>query len=119
VYIFGFASAYTRLVIFLVLCPKLYVIRNIFKSNVICISQALRLSRTALGETTAGQIVNLLSNDVNRFDAVVIFLNYLWIGPLQTVAVTCFLWREIGVSSVIGVAALLMAIPLQGPRENA
>jgi len=74
----------------------------------------LRLSKTSLGETTVGQVVNLLSNDVNRFDSVVIFLNYLWIGPVQTILVTYFLWREIGVSSIIGVAILLIAIPIQG-----
>lgn len=79
--------------------------------------QALRLSKTALGQTTVGQVVNLLSNDVNRFDICVIFLHYLWIGPLQTVIVTYFLWNQIGVSSVIGVAALLVFIPIQGKRE--
>lgn len=45
---------------------------------------------------------------------VVIFLNYLWLGPIQTIVVTYVLWREIGVSSIIGVAVLLAVIPLQG-----
>ncbi|XP_039296024.1 probable multidrug resistance-associated protein lethal(2)03659 [Nilaparvata lugens] len=75
--------------------------------------KALRLSKTALGETTVGQIVNLLSNDVNRYDIACIFAHYLWIGPLETVIVTYFLWQEIGVASLVGVAALLVAIPLQ------
>lgn len=61
-----------------------------------------------------GQVVNLLSNDVNRFDMAVVFLNYLWLGPIQTIVVTYILWKEIGVSSIIGVAVLLAVIPLQG-----
>ncbi|KAG7207731.1 hypothetical protein KM043_009345 [Ampulex compressa] len=88
------------------------------KIRVACCSliyrKALRLSRTALGETTVGQAVNLLSNDVNRFDVAIIFLHYLWIGPLETIIITYFMFCEVEISAVIGVASLLMFIPLQG-----
>lgn len=78
--------------------------------------KALRLSRTALGSTTIGQAVNLLSNDVNRFDVAIIFLHYLWIGPLETIIITYFMFTEVNISAIIGVATLLMFIPLQGEQ---
>lgn len=90
------------------------------KIRVACCSliyrKALRLTRTALGETTIGQAVNLLSNDVNRFDISIIFLHYLWIGPLETIIITFFMYYvfDIGLSAIIGVASLLLFIPLQG-----
>ncbi|XP_007942203.1 ATP-binding cassette sub-family C member 4 [Orycteropus afer afer] len=75
--------------------------------------KALHLSNTAMGKTTTGQIVNLLSNDVNKFDQVTIFLHFLWAGPLQAIAVTVLLWMEIGISCLAGMAVLIILLPLQ------
>ncbi|XP_053420094.1 ATP-binding cassette sub-family C member 4 isoform X2 [Nycticebus coucang] len=75
--------------------------------------KALCLSNMAMGKTTTGQIVNLLSNDVNKFDQVTIFLHFLWAGPLQAIAVTVLLWMEIGVSCLAGMAVLIILLPLQ------
>lgn len=75
--------------------------------------KALRLSNSAMGKTTTGQIVNLLSNDVNKFDQVTIFLHFLWAGPLQAIAVTVLLWMEIGISCLAGMAVLVILLPLQ------
>ncbi|XP_008142219.2 ATP-binding cassette sub-family C member 4 isoform X1 [Eptesicus fuscus] len=76
-------------------------------------AKALRLNHTAMGKTTIGQIVNLLSNDVNKFDQVTVFLHFLWAGPLQAVAVTVLLWLEIGISCLAGMAVLIILLPLQ------
>ncbi|XP_038615214.1 multidrug resistance-associated protein 4 isoform X2 [Tachyglossus aculeatus] len=75
--------------------------------------KALRLNNSALGKTTTGQIVNLLSNDVNKFDQVTIFLHFLWAGPLQAIAVTALLWMEIGSSCLAGMLVLVFLLPLQ------
>ncbi|XP_052455081.1 ATP-binding cassette sub-family C member 4 [Carassius gibelio] len=75
--------------------------------------KALCLSATAMGQTTTGQIVNLLSNDVNKFDELTIFLHFLWVGPLQAAAVIGLLWQEIGASCLAGMAVLFFLLPLQ------
>ncbi|XP_018322257.1 multidrug resistance-associated protein 4-like [Agrilus planipennis] len=75
----------------------------------------LRLSTKSLNEAAAGKVVNLLSNDVNRFDLVVILLHFFWIMPIQVVLLTYLIWREVGVSAFIGVAVMLiLTLPLQG-----
>ncbi|KAM7361614.1 putative multidrug resistance-associated protein lethal(2)03659 [Cochliomyia hominivorax] len=76
--------------------------------------KALRLSKSALGNTTAGQVVNLISNDVGRLDLVMIFIHYLWVGPAETMFITYLMYREIGIAAVFGVAFMLLFIPLQG-----
>ena len=58
--------------------------------------QALRLSKKALGESTIGQMVNLLSNDVSRFDFSTIFIHYLWCGPLQFLIIMYLTWLRWG-----------------------
>uniref|UniRef100_A0A8B9M7P6 Multidrug resistance-associated protein 4 n=1 Tax=Accipiter nisus TaxID=211598 RepID=A0A8B9M7P6_9AVES len=93
----------------IILCYwKSYLVFGIFT-----MIEALRLSNVAMAKTTTGQIVNLLSNDVNKFDQVTIFLHFLWAGPIQAVAVTVLLWMEIGPSCLAGMAVLIILLPVQ------
>ncbi|XP_030554771.1 probable multidrug resistance-associated protein lethal(2)03659 [Drosophila novamexicana] len=75
--------------------------------------KALRLSRTALGGTTTGQVVNLVSNDLGRFDRALIHMHFLWLGPLELLIASYFLYQQIGVASFYGIAILLLYLPLQ------
>ncbi|XP_043656548.1 probable multidrug resistance-associated protein lethal(2)03659 [Drosophila teissieri] len=75
--------------------------------------KALRLSKSALGNTTAGHVVNLMSNDVGRLDLATIFVHYLWVGPLETIFITYLMYLRIGIAAVFGVAFMLLFIPLQ------
>ncbi|KAL3847450.1 hypothetical protein ACJMK2_018356 [Sinanodonta woodiana] len=99
--------------------PYFFGVQRIgMKMRVACCSllyrKSMRLSNHALGQTTTGQIVNLMSNDVNRFDQAVVFLHFLWIGPLEGIAVLAILWRELGPSTLAGFSVLLLLVPIQG-----
>ncbi|XP_063733833.1 ATP-binding cassette sub-family C member 4-like isoform X2 [Eleginops maclovinus] len=75
--------------------------------------KALGLSSESMGQTTTGQIINLLSNDVNRFDEITLNLHYLWVGPLQAMVIIVLLWYQIGPSCLAGVAVLALMVPVQ------
>ncbi|CAK9798977.1 ATP-binding cassette sub-family C member 4 [Anthophora quadrimaculata] len=86
------------------------------KIRVACCSliyrKILRLSNAALIQITSGQVVNLLSNDVSRFDELCYYLNFIWITPIQVILVASVIWYKVGISSMVGVGALLlMTIP--------
>lgn len=76
--------------------------------------KSLKLSKPALCETTTGQIVNLVSNDVGRLDFIMMFLHYIWIGPVETILVTYLMWKEINFAAFFGVAFMLLCILFQG-----
>jgi len=77
--------------------------------------QSLLLSQRALGkQTSIGQVVNLMSNDVNRFDRGAKYFNYLWISPLQALITTIILYFVIGQSCFVGLLTMLLYVPLQG-----
>lgn len=75
--------------------------------------KSLRLSSTALGNTSVGKVVNLLSNDVSRFDIVSVFLHSMWLAPLLSIVVAVLLYREVGVPGLIGMAVIAIVTPLQ------
>ncbi|EDW77876.2 uncharacterized protein Dwil_GK24718 [Drosophila willistoni] len=75
--------------------------------------KALRLSRTALGDTTTGQVVNLISNDLGRFDRALVHFHFLWLGPLELLLASFFIYQQIGWSSFYGIAILILYLPLQ------
>ncbi|XP_056644024.1 ATP-binding cassette sub-family C member 4-like isoform X1 [Diorhabda sublineata] len=87
------------------------------KMRVACCSliyrKALKLSKTALVETTIGQMVNLLSNDVARFDMGIYFFHNIYIGPIEILIVMYLLYTNVGVPALAGTLLLVSFIPFQ------
>ncbi len=72
------------------------------------------MSKSTTFDGMNGQVLNLLSNDVGKFDNAVLFLHDLWRGPLICILVGYFLFQEVNYSGVIGMAFLLSFITVQG-----
>ncbi|XP_031635983.1 multidrug resistance-associated protein 4-like [Contarinia nasturtii] len=75
--------------------------------------KSLRLSQRALNDTAPGKLVNLLSNDVNRFDIVSVVIHNLWTSPIMTIAAAYILWNEIRWAAFIGLAIVFLIVPIQ------
>ncbi|XP_015609831.1 multidrug resistance-associated protein 4 [Cephus cinctus] len=75
----------------------------------------LRLSTSAVGRTAGGQVINLLSNDVARFDNLFMFLHYIWIMPIQAMLIGFFIWQSVGIAALAGLVLITcQTIPVQG-----
>lgn len=57
--------------------------------------KCLKLSKTSLGRISTGKIINMMSTDAGKFEAVVFWMHYLWVGPIQTVLVTCLMYQQV------------------------
>lgn len=77
----------------------------------------LRLRKSTAEFYQNENILNLLSNDVGKFDAGLISLHEVWKGPLQAIVFLVVIYMEIGVSGVIGMICLLSVIPFQGNNK--
>ncbi|XP_011701753.1 PREDICTED: multidrug resistance-associated protein 4-like [Wasmannia auropunctata] len=75
----------------------------------------LRLNRASMNQTGSGQIINLLSNDVTRFDELTMYLHFIWIMPIQMVIVGTIMWQKVGILILVGIAFLLfISLIIQG-----
>lgn len=76
--------------------------------------KTLKLSKRVAGSTPTGYLVNLLSNDVARFDVILILVHYAWLMPFQAVLICYLIYRKIGMAAVVGVVSLMVqTVPVQ------
>ena len=76
--------------------------------------KVLELNETKLRAVTMGKVINLVSNDVRRFDEAGTFWPFLIVGPLELVAVFVLIGSQLGyLASFAGISTLLMLIPVQ------
>ncbi|XP_071865797.1 ATP-binding cassette sub-family C member 4 isoform X2 [Bombus fervidus] len=120
------AYIYASAVILIVLCGALINHHSILglmevgmRVRIACSSlmyrKILRLSRSSTNVTTPGQIINIMSNDVARFEQLFVALHYIWILPIQGALITFMIWESVGIASLAGVFLITMqTVPVQG-----
>lgn len=75
--------------------------------------KALKLSRASVGQTAASTVINIMANDVNRFDEFSIFASYLVVAPIQTTMIIYIVWGYLELACLAGIGLLLLFIPFQ------
>lgn len=66
-----------------------------------------------MGEGTAGQAINLMSNDVSRFDWLMSFTHDIWRAPLGSTIAGYFIFTQVSFSGLIGMGILVLFMPFQ------
>ncbi|XP_065882476.1 ATP-binding cassette subfamily C member 4-like [Dysidea avara] len=75
--------------------------------------KSLHLSHSTIGQLSIGHIVNLASNDVQRYDLGVDFAHMWWIFLVTLPLLVYLLWSEIGPSCLVGLGLVFVQPPLQ------
>ncbi|KAF8978331.1 hypothetical protein BGZ46_006592 [Entomortierella lignicola] len=71
------------------------------------------LTLSTSSSISTGTVINLISNDLYPFESITPFGLYAILGPLETIAIMYFLWKELGVACLSGLLALALLMPIQ------
>ncbi|XP_033882772.2 cystic fibrosis transmembrane conductance regulator [Acipenser ruthenus] len=75
--------------------------------------KTLKLSSRVLDTISTGQLISLMSNNLNKFDEGLALAHFVWIAPLQCILLMGFIWELIGASAFSGLAALTLLAIIQ------
>uniref|UniRef100_A0ABI7W3F7 Cystic fibrosis transmembrane conductance regulator n=1 Tax=Felis catus TaxID=9685 RepID=A0ABI7W3F7_FELCA len=70
--------------------------------------KTLKLSSRVLDKISIGQLVSLLSNNLNKFDEGLALAHFVWIAPLQVALLMGLLWDLLQASAFCGLAFLII-----------
>ncbi|KAM6436507.1 cystic fibrosis transmembrane conductance regulator isoform 2-T2 [Liasis olivaceus] len=73
----------------------------------------LKLSSRVLDKISTGQLVSLLSNNLNKFDEGLALAHFVWIAPLQVVLLMGLLWEMLQASALCGLGFLILVVLFQ------
>ena len=74
--------------------------------------KALKVTQSTKKDSSVGEIVNLMSVDVQRFMDVLPYLNMLWSAPMQICVSSYFMYNELQEATFVGMGVLFASMPL-------
>ncbi|XP_031237102.1 cystic fibrosis transmembrane conductance regulator isoform X2 [Mastomys coucha] len=75
--------------------------------------KTLKLSSRVLDKISIGQLVSLLSNNLNKFDEGLALAHFIWIAPLQVTLLMGLLWDLLQYSAFGGLGLLIILVIFQ------
>ena len=72
------------------------------------------MSKSSFEDTSIGQILNIISNDLQRFFDICYSLAYVAIAPIQSIIAMYILWQYLGLACLGAIVILILFIPFQG-----
>eukprot|EP00039_Didymoeca_costata_P001601 m.53653 g.53653 ORF g.53653 m.53653 type:complete len:1321 (-) comp10876_c0_seq1:105-4067(-) len=74
--------------------------------------KVLSVKTQDLARVTTGHVVNLISNDTERFMQAAIMAPFAILAPVQLAVITYLVWREVGWVALSGAAVMIALVPL-------
>ncbi|KAJ0051128.1 hypothetical protein NL108_014591 [Boleophthalmus pectinirostris] len=76
--------------------------------------KCLVMSSGARRQCAAGEVISLVSADVQKLMDLVVYINSIWTAPLEIALCFYFLWLLLGPSALAGLSVVLLLFPLNG-----
>ncbi|CAG2109651.1 unnamed protein product [Medioppia subpectinata] len=92
--------------------------RNTSDKWVVLIYQSLNLSSFGRKNFTLGEIVNLMSVDIQRISDFMLIATIILSAPFQITIAMILLWQQLGVATLAGVLFLVILMPFNGYMAN-
>ncbi|KAJ3221938.1 Multidrug resistance-associated protein 4 [Clydaea vesicula] len=112
----GMALIITQVVIVTVHNVGFYILSKLgmqVRVSIIATIYEKLLSLNVSNTSSTGLIVNLMSNDVQRFEELCQVLCYLFIGPIELLLSVYFIYAQISYAAFVAVGLLFLLLPIQ------
>eukprot|EP01038_Epipyxis_sp_PR26KG_P010939 gene10939-14688_t len=93
-----------------------FTIRNGIVS--IVFDKSLKLSNLSKDVNSTGELLTMISVDIERIWLFITFMNWLWAGPIMVIVAMVLLFFENGISAIAPLLTMIMVFLIQGKISN-